>query len=140
MILCGWNDGSVGPLFPTLQEYYGVSTERETGSTAEQKLTYRSATSSVRIESRLPLTPVSLIYTTGFAGSIFGALINIWLTDRIGFGLVTPLAALSNAIAFMLAGTGAPFGVFLTAFAFNGFGLSIQVRIWRPQGSPLTRH
>lgn len=24
MTLCGWNDGSVGPLFPSLQEYYHV--------------------------------------------------------------------------------------------------------------------
>lgn len=29
MVLCGWNDGSVGPLIPSLQEYYGVS--RPTG-------------------------------------------------------------------------------------------------------------
>lgn len=73
-----------------------------------------------------PLTTVSLIYTTSFAGSMFGALINMWITDRIGFGLVTPLGALSTVICFLLAGTGAPFGVFLVAFFFNGFGLSIQ--------------
>lgn len=92
------------------------------------QLTPRLATSSVRAEAWVPLTPVSLIYTTSFAGSLFGALINMWITDRIGFGLVTPIGALSTAIAFMLAGTGAPFGVFLVAFLFNGFGLSIQVR------------
>lgn len=69
---------------------------------------------------------VSLIYTTSFAGSMCGALLNMWLTDRIGFGLVTPIGALSTALCFLLAGTGAPFGVFLAAFFFNGFGLSIQ--------------
>lgn len=80
------------------------------------------------VPGRLPeaLTAVSLIYTTNFAGCMIGAVLNIWLTDRLGFGLVTPLAALSQAIAFLLAGTGAPFGVFLVAFLFNGFGLSIQ--------------
>lgn len=57
---------------------------------------------------------------------MFGALINMWITDRLGFGIVTPLGALSSAICFLLAGTGAPFGVFLVAFFFNGFGLSIQ--------------
>lgn len=27
MILCGWNEGSAGPLFPSLQEYYNVGSQ-----------------------------------------------------------------------------------------------------------------
>lgn len=81
---------------------------------------------------------MSLIYTTIFAGALTGGLTNVWITDRIGFGLVrtdhhraepqiSPLGASCNALAYLLAGTGAPYAVFLIAYVFNGFGLSLQV-------------
>ena len=35
------------------------------------------------------LIAVSLIYTTSFAGSMFAGLMNVWITDRIGFGWVS---------------------------------------------------
>lgn len=72
------------------------------------------------------LTTVSLIYSTAFAGSIIAGLLNVWITDRIGFGLACPLGATSHAISYLLCGTGAPYAVFLVGYAFNGFGLSLQ--------------
>lgn len=88
----------------------------------------RLTTSSVRTRSWLQLTAVSLIYTTSFAGSMFGALINMWITDRLGFGIVTPLGALSSAICFLLAGTGAPFGVFLLRSSSTASGSVSRTR------------
>lgn len=81
---------------------------------------------------------MSLVYTTMFVGAMIGGLSNIWITDRIGFGLVSgagvwpltlqicPLGALSQSIAYLLMGTGGPYGLFLVAFVFNGFGLAVQ--------------
>ncbi|GMK53546.1 hypothetical protein CspeluHIS016_0101320 [Cutaneotrichosporon spelunceum] len=97
MILCGWNDGSVGPLIPSLQRYYNIN-----------------------------YLKMSILFIMVFIGSLISGLTNVWLTDRIGFGLVTPLAALSTAIAYLIAGTGAPYPVFLLGYIFNGFGMGIQ--------------
>jgi fucose permease len=69
---------------------------------------------------------MSLIYTTAFAGSIIAGLANVWITDRIGFGLACPLGALAHVISYMMCGTGGPYAVFLIGYAFNGFGLSLQ--------------
>lgn len=69
---------------------------------------------------------MSLIYTTAFVGSIIAGLTNVWITDRIGFGLACPLGALAHVISYLLCGTGAPYAVFLVGYAFNGFGLSLQ--------------
>ncbi|TXT04779.1 hypothetical protein VHUM_04047 [Vanrija humicola] len=97
MLLCGWNEGSTGPLIPRLQEYYNIN-----------------------------YLIMSLVYLTMFVGAMTGGLSNIWITDRIGFGLICPLGALSQSIAYMLMGTGGPYGLFLVAFVFNGFGLAVQ--------------
>lgn len=69
---------------------------------------------------------MSLIYSTAFAGSIIAGLLNVWITDRIGFGLACALGAAAHVISYLLCGTGAPYAVFLVAYAFNGFGLSLQ--------------
>ncbi|BEI86825.1 hypothetical protein CcaverHIS002_0701710 [Cutaneotrichosporon cavernicola] len=68
---------------------------------------------------------MSLIYTTAFVGSIIAGLSNVWITDRIGFGLACVLGALAYVISYLLCGTGAPYAVFLVGYAFNGFGLSL---------------
>ncbi|CAK9782537.1 unnamed protein product [Cutaneotrichosporon oleaginosum] len=97
MVLCGWTEGSTGPLIPRLREYYGIN-----------------------------YLVMSLIYTTAFVGSIAAGLANVWITDRIGFGLACPLGALAHVVSYLLCGTGAPYAVFLVGYAFNGFGLSLQ--------------
>ncbi|BEI90929.1 uncharacterized protein CcaverHIS019_0309990 [Cutaneotrichosporon cavernicola] len=97
MILCGWNDGSVGPLIPSLQRYYDIN-----------------------------YLKMSILFIMVFVGSLIAGLTNVWITDRIGFGLVTPLAAVSTGVAYLIAGTGAPYPVFLIGYIFNGFGMGIQ--------------
>jgi MFS family permease len=69
---------------------------------------------------------VSLIYATSFAGSLIAGLFNVWITDRIGFGLATPLGAIFTMVSYMLMGTGAHYALFLVAFALTGFGMSLQ--------------
>lgn len=97
MILCGWNDGSVGPLIPRLQEYYGIN-----------------------------YLIMSLLFIMMFVGSLIAGLTNVWLTDRLGFGLVTPLGAMGTVICYLFAGTGGPYPLFLIGYVFNGFGLGLQ--------------
>ncbi|KAJ7056057.1 hypothetical protein C8F01DRAFT_1373059 [Mycena amicta] len=57
LFLSGWNDGSIGPLIPKIQEYYGLS-----------------------------YTIVSLIFVFKCTGYLVGAIGNIRLTQRYGFG------------------------------------------------------
>ncbi|CAK9780575.1 MFS general substrate transporter [Cutaneotrichosporon oleaginosum] len=97
MVLCGWNDGSVGPLIPSLQRYYNIN-----------------------------YLKMSILFIMMFVGTLISGLVNVWLTDRIGFGLVTPLAALATAVAYLIAGCGPPYPVFLIGYIFNGFGMGIQ--------------
>lgn len=61
-----------------------------------------------------------------FVGSLIAGLSNVYLTDRLGFGLVTPLGALATVLCYLLAGTGGPYPLFLVGYVFNGFGLGIQ--------------
>lgn len=72
-----------------------------------------------------------------FIGSLIAGLSNVFLTDRLGFGLVclsaqvsltqiTPLGALATVLCYLLAGTGGPYPLFLFGYVFNGFGLGIQ--------------
>lgn len=69
---------------------------------------------------------MSLLFIMMFVGSLISGLTNVWLTDRIGFGLVTPLAAFATAVAYLIAGTGPPYPLFLIGYIFNGFGMGIQ--------------
>lgn len=69
---------------------------------------------------------MSLIYLTAFAGSLIAAFLNVWITDRLGVSITCILGATSHAISYLLCGTGAPYAVFLVAYGFNGFGLSLQ--------------
>ncbi|KAL1411114.1 hypothetical protein Q8F55_002064 [Vanrija albida] len=69
---------------------------------------------------------MSLIYTTAFAGAITGGLSNIWITDRIGFGLICALGALCQSIAYLIMGSGGPYGLFLASFLLTGFGTAVQ--------------
>ncbi len=70
---------------------------------------------------------MSILFIMMFVGSLISGLTNVWLTDRLGFGLVTPLAALATAVAYLIAGFGPPYPVFLIGYIFNGFGMGIQV-------------
>ncbi|EKM75157.1 hypothetical protein AGABI1DRAFT_123344 [Agaricus bisporus var. burnettii JB137-S8] len=93
----GWNDGSTGPLLPRIQETYHVG-----------------------------FTVVSLIFIFACVGIICGALVNVYLTDRLGFGRIIALGAALQVIAYALESSGSPFPVFVMAFAINGCGNGLQ--------------
>ncbi|GJJ15714.1 hypothetical protein Clacol_009992 [Clathrus columnatus] len=98
LFLAGYNDGSTGPLLPTIQKSYHVS-----------------------------FTVLSILF-----GFILGGVLNIWFTDRFGFGktlvigIVGYLGAFGQIIGYTLMIPKPPYPVFVIGFAINGFGLALQ--------------
>ncbi|KAJ7211237.1 major facilitator superfamily domain-containing protein [Mycena pura] len=85
---------SAGPLIPRIQKVYHVG-----------------------------FAVVSLIFVFACIGFIGGALINVPLTDRLGFGKV---CSLFQVIAYALQAPAPPFPVFVFSFVINGVGMAIQ--------------
>ncbi|KAJ7478671.1 major facilitator superfamily domain-containing protein [Mycena galericulata] len=96
LFLAGWHDGSLGPLVPKIQAVYHIG-----------------------------YTIVSLLFVFRNIGSMGGALINILLTPRHGFGKVHPGSSM-QVVAYTLQAAGLPFPVFVLASVINGAGLAIQ--------------
>ncbi|KAN0097839.1 Major facilitator superfamily domain containing protein [Tylopilus felleus] len=96
----GWNDGTNGPLLPRIQRVYGVG-----------------------------YAVVSLIFVFACLGFITGALFNVVLTEKLGFGKVTCIqfGSLSQVIAYSIECSAPPFPVFVSAYFINGIGLALQV-------------
>ncbi|TFK82924.1 MFS general substrate transporter [Polyporus arcularius HHB13444] len=68
--VAGWNDGTLGPLLPRLQEVYHVG-----------------------------YAVVSLIFVTNFVGFFLGASTYLYVTDRFGYGSVTSfILAIGNSL------------------------------------------
>jgi len=97
LFLNGWNDGSSGPLIPVMQREYGVG-----------------------------FAVISLIFVVNCVGFLFGAISNVWLTDRFGFGKVMVLGAISQCITYALQSPAPPFPLFVISYLFSGFGISLQ--------------
>ncbi|KAH0839564.1 MFS general substrate transporter [Lanmaoa asiatica] len=91
----GWNDGTNGPLLPRIQRVYGVG-----------------------------YAVVSLIFVFACLGFITGALSNVVLTEKLGFGKVT--RSLFQVIAYSIECCAPPFPVFVFAYFINGIGLALQ--------------
>ncbi|KAJ6627844.1 major facilitator superfamily domain-containing protein [Mycena sp. CBHHK59/15] len=97
MFLAGWNDGTSGPLIPRIQKVYNVG-----------------------------FLLVSLTFVLATVGFISGALLNMQLADRIGFGKVIVLGSLCQVVAFSLQAPAPPFPLFVLSFAINGVGVALQ--------------
>ncbi|KAF7362536.1 MFS domain-containing protein [Mycena venus] len=100
LFLAGWNDGSLGPLIPRIQQVYHVG-----------------------------YTVVSLIFVLQSVGCLGGALMNILLTQKYGFGQEIQLLLLGSSmqvVAYTLQAAALPFPVFVLAAVINGAGLAIQ--------------
>ncbi|KAJ7832081.1 major facilitator superfamily domain-containing protein [Mycena olivaceomarginata] len=69
---------------------------------------------------------VSLIFVFACVGFIGGAMINVPLTDRLGFGKMITLGSVFQMIAYALQAPAPPFPVFVLSFVINGVGLAIQ--------------
>jgi hypothetical protein len=76
MFLTGWNSASLGPLLPTIQTYYGVSSYSTQYSL------------SLIYQSQIGYTLVSMLFVSQCCGTIPGSAISGYLTDKLGFGKV----------------------------------------------------
>ncbi|KAF8870181.1 major facilitator superfamily domain-containing protein [Infundibulicybe gibba] len=94
LFLAGWNDGSTGPLLPRIQEVYHVG-----------------------------FAIVSLLFVFACLGFVSGALMNVYLTDRLGFGTVRSLC---QVVAYTLQAPALPFPVFVLSYTINGVGMALQ--------------
>ncbi|KAF9455360.1 major facilitator superfamily domain-containing protein, partial [Collybia nuda] len=110
LFLAGWNDGTLGPLLPRIQEAYHIG-----------------------------YTIVSLLFVFVCTGFVFGALINVPLTDKYGFGKVFidngvqgreiqyfATGSVCQLVAYTLQAPELPFPVFVMAATLNGVGLALQ--------------
>ncbi|KAF8187039.1 major facilitator superfamily domain-containing protein [Mycena galopus ATCC 62051] len=97
LFLAGWNDGTAGPLIPRIQRVYHVG-----------------------------FAVVSLIFVFACVGFIGGAMINVPLTDRLGFGKMLALGSICQIIAYSMMAPAPPFPVFVLSFVINGVGVAIQ--------------
>ncbi|KAI9065306.1 MFS general substrate transporter [Trametes sanguinea] len=93
MFVAGWNDGTLGPLLPRIQEVYHVG-----------------------------YAIVSLIFIVSCTGAVLGSCTFLYLFDRLGYGLVVVLASCMMIIAYCLEAAAVPFPVFVTAYFFIGYG------------------
>ncbi|ORX40813.1 major facilitator superfamily domain-containing protein [Kockovaella imperatae] len=96
MMLCGWVEGSVGPLLPSLQAYY--------------KQNYAT---------------MSYVFVTGFIGSLGSGFLSVYITDKLGFGRTILLGALAVALAYGLTSIRGTFFLFIFSYGVNGFGGAI---------------
>ncbi|OBZ67354.1 Bypass of stop codon protein 6 [Grifola frondosa] len=71
-------------------------------------------------------TVVSLIFVCNCIGFLIAALINVALTDRLGFGTVMVIGASAQVIGYVLEAPAPPFPVFVLGYAINGFGIALQ--------------
>ncbi|KAJ6631294.1 MFS general substrate transporter [Mycena sp. CBHHK59/15] len=97
LFLAGWNDGSLGPLIPRIQQVYHIG-----------------------------YTVLSLLFVLQCVGAMGGAFFNILLTERYGFGKTLILGSSVQVVAYALQAAALPFPVFGISCVINGIGLSIQ--------------
>ncbi|RDX49324.1 MFS general substrate transporter [Lentinus brumalis] len=98
MFLAGWNDGTTGPLLPRIQVAYNVR-----------------------------FAIVSLIFVFNFLGFAVAAALNVYLTDRFGFGKVLFVGAVSQMIGYALEAPAPPFPIFVLGQFFMGLGIALQL-------------
>ncbi|KAF8911258.1 MFS general substrate transporter [Mucidula mucida] len=96
-LLNGWNDGTTGPLLPSMQEYYHIN-----------------------------FSIVSMLFVFGCAGFILGAGVNVWLNDKLGFGKTIVIGSLFPLVAYAIQSPAPPFPVMVFGYFLCGFGNALQ--------------
>ncbi|KAJ7121138.1 MFS general substrate transporter [Mycena epipterygia] len=96
VFLAGWNDGTLGPLLPRIQQVYHVG-----------------------------FLIVSLLFVFQAIGYITGAMLTISLTPKLGFGKLIVLGPVFQLIGYSLQASAPPFPVFVFSCVLNGIGVSI---------------
>ncbi|PAV15087.1 MFS general substrate transporter [Pyrrhoderma noxium] len=97
MFMEGWNDGTNGPMLPKIESYYNLN-----------------------------LAVVSLIFVMNVVGFVSGALANVPLSVRVGFGKTLVIGAIIQLIAYVIQSTAPPYPLFAIAYIFSGFGMAVQ--------------
>jgi fucose permease len=62
-------------------------------------------------------------------GFVTGAVSNVILAERLGFGKVMVLGSLLQVLAYCIESSGPPFPVFIFAYFINGIGMALQAGI-----------
>ncbi|EIW78183.1 MFS general substrate transporter [Coniophora puteana RWD-64-598 SS2] len=93
----GWNDASNGPLLPRIQQVYN-----------------------------LDYAVVSLLFVFSFIGFISGAISNVVLTEKVGFGKLVVLGSALQATGYAIEAAAPPFPVFVLGYYVAGFGMALQ--------------
>ncbi|KAF8306101.1 MFS general substrate transporter [Clavulina sp. PMI_390] len=97
LFLAGWNDASAGTMVPRMQEFYNIG-----------------------------YVVVSMIFVSNCIGSLSAALVNMWLTTRLGFGKTICFGVACQAIAYVIQAIRPPFPLMVISYAINGFGEGLQ--------------
>ncbi|KAI5123263.1 hypothetical protein M0805_001352 [Coniferiporia weirii] len=97
LFLAGWDGGTSGPLIPRMQAYYHVN-----------------------------YTIVSLTFVMNCIGFLLGATMNVYMTDRWGFGKVITMGSIGQLIGYAMMAPAPPFPVFCLAYLINGWGIALQ--------------
>ncbi|TFK31120.1 major facilitator superfamily domain-containing protein, partial [Crucibulum laeve] len=93
----GCNDGSTGPLLPAIQSGYNIG-----------------------------FSIVALLFVSNCIGFVTGAILNVYINEKLGFGKTVVIGAISQLIGYVMIAPSPPFPVMVVGYAFIGFGLSFQ--------------
>ncbi|TDL25163.1 MFS general substrate transporter [Rickenella mellea] len=100
LFLIGWGDGSSGPLLPRIQQVYHVQ-----------------------------YAVVALLFVMNCIGYLIGAAMNVYMTDKFGFGKVMVIGAMAQTIGFAMEAPAPPFPIMCIAFIFTGWGVALQAAL-----------
>ncbi|KAG8988595.1 hypothetical protein FRB90_002664 [Tulasnella sp. 427] len=95
-LLCGWNDGTIGPLLPRIQDHYHVG-----------------------------YTAVSILFICGTLGGIVGSFSIVWINMRLGFGKTLALVALIQSAVYAALSPAPPFPAMCAFFAIMGYVMAL---------------
>ncbi|TRM59074.1 major facilitator superfamily domain-containing protein [Schizophyllum amplum] len=95
LYVCGWNDGSTGPLLPRMQADYNIG-----------------------------FSTVALIFVVSCLGFVSGGFLNVKLDQKFGFGKTIVFGAIFQLMGYVLMAPHPPFPGIVVAYGLTGFGMS----------------
>ncbi|KIP04727.1 hypothetical protein PHLGIDRAFT_129318 [Phlebiopsis gigantea 11061_1 CR5-6] len=98
LFMCGWNDGSTGPLLPTIQAHYGIG-----------------------------FALASLLFVAMALGFMIGSTANLWLSEKLGLGKAITFGAVVHICGYGMAAPGGPYPLMCVAYGLVGFAQALQV-------------
>ncbi|KAF5322629.1 hypothetical protein D9619_002070 [Psilocybe cf. subviscida] len=96
LFLLGWIDGSTGPLLLRIQKVYDVG-----------------------------FASLTWIFVLSCGGIVFGALVNMPLIDKYGFGKMLLVSSVLWMVSFCMQSLALPYPLFVLSFAISGMGTAL---------------